>query len=240
MQSIDGFYMLSDPTFREMIDECLMTEFRIEGDDCPLADAARSVGATIDAAPPLLRDDGNVLLRFSSAPNDDLTRVLDEDDRIRYLYQAETDGRYNYRCLSLTPCVVHELISTGFMVESLTYEGGNAILTGAVVGKDILKDVLEIAGQTVGIQLKRVYSMRPEEDDAVENQWNVTPAQAESLRCALELGYFEVPRDATAEDVADALGISKTAFLERLRRAQDGLFSDLFPGDDGRSPKEAS
>ncbi|MFB6121019.1 MAG: helix-turn-helix domain-containing protein [Halobacteriaceae archaeon] len=221
-----------------MIDGCLMTEFRIEGDECPLADASQSAGATIDAAPPLLRDDGNVLLRFSSAPNDDLTQVLDEDDRIRYLYQAETDGRYNYRCLSLNPCVVHELISTGFMVESLTYQDGNAILAGAVVGNDILKDVLETAGQTVGIQLKRVYSMRPDEDNAVEKQWNVTPAQAESLRRALELGYFKVPREATADDVADALDISKTAFLERLHRAQDALLSDLFPGVGGQERNE--
>ena len=221
-----------------MIDECLMAEFRIEGDQCPLADASQRTGASIDAAPPLMRDDGNVLLRFSSTPNDDLTQVLEEDNRIRYLYQAETDGRYSYRCLSLSPCVVHELISTGFMVESLTYQDGNAILAGAVVGNDILKDVLETAGQTVGIQLKRVYSMRPDEDNAVEKQWDVTPAQAESLRHALELGYFEVPREATADDVADALDISKTAFLERLHRAQNALFSDLFPGVNGRARNE--
>ena len=100
-----------------MIEECLMTEFRIEGDDCPLADATRATGAVVDVAPPLLRDDGNVLLRFSSAPNDDLTTYLDGDDRIRYLYQSDNGGRYNYRCLSLHSCVVHELVSAGFMVE---------------------------------------------------------------------------------------------------------------------------
>jgi len=163
-----------------MIDECLMAEFRIEGDQCPLADASQRTGEhRRGAAADARRRRTNVLLRFSSTPNDDLTQVLDEDNRIRYLYQAETDGRYSYRCLSLSPCVVHELISTGFMVESLTYQDGNAILAGAVVGNDILKDVLETAGQTVGIQLKRVYSMRPDEDNAVEKQWDVTPAQAE-------------------------------------------------------------
>ena len=211
-----------------MIDECLMTEFRIEGDDCPLADATRRLKETVDAAPPLLRDDGNVLLRFSSSCGEELTAELDADDRVRYLYQAQTDGRYNYRCLSLHRCVVHELISTGFMVESLTYQNGNAILAGAVVGNDILKNVLETAGQTVGIQLQRVYSMRPENDDAVAKQWDITPAQEASLRYALRMGYFQVPRQATATEVADALEISKTAFLERLRRAQGALFSQLF------------
>jgi len=221
-----------------MIDECLMTEFRIEGDDCPLADATRHLEETVDAAPPLLRDDGNVLLRFSSSCGDDLTATLDDDDRVRYLYQAQSDGRYNYRCLSLHRCVVHELISTGFMVESLTYQNGNAILSGAVIGNDILKDVLETAGQTVGIQLKRVYSMRPDNDEAVAKQWDITPAQEASLRYALRMGYFQVPRQATAQEVADALEISKTAFLERLRRAQEGLFSELFTDIDRRASND--
>lgn len=211
-----------------MIDECLMTEFRIEGDDCPLADASRATSGVIDVAPPLLRDDGNVLLRFSSAPNDELTEFLDTDDRIRYLYQSSNDGRYNYRCLSLHQCVVHELISAGFMVESLTYQNGNAILTGAVVGHEILRSVMETVGDTVGVKLERVYALRSKEDGSIAQQWDITPAQEESLRQAVKMGYFTVPREVTADEVADAMGISKSAFIERLHRAQHGLFTQLF------------
>lgn len=204
-----------------------MTEFEIEGDDCPLADATRQTGTTIDAAPPLLRDDGNVLLRFSAPALEGLTEVLENDDRVRYLYRSKTEERYNYRCLSLHPCVVQELVSNGFMVESLVYENGSAILTGAVVGNEILKGVMETAGKTVGVQLKRVYSMGPEADSSVAKQWGITPAQEESLRQALKMGYFEIPRRATAEEVATEIGISKTAFLERLHRAQQTLLSEL-------------
>lgn len=222
-----------------MIEDCLMAEFRIQGDDCPLAAATRDAAVTVDAAPPLLREDGNVLLRFSAPPSDDLAATLDDDDRVRYLYRAETEDRYTYRCLSLHPCVVHELIDTGFMVESLTYSDGGVVLQGAVVGYDVLRDVLEAAGRTVGITLERVYTMRPADDDPVETRWDLTPAQTESLRRALAMGYFRVPRDATATDVADALDISKTAFLERLRRAQASVFAAMFPDvdtrDDGRA-----
>lgn len=215
-----------------MIEECLMAEFRIEGDDCPLADASRATNAVIDVSPPLLREDGNVLLRFSSAPNDDLTEFLDGDDRIRYLYQSETDGRYNYRCLSLHPCVVHELVSAGFMTESITYRNGNAVLLGAVVGYDVLRSVMATAGETVGVQLERVYALRSEEDDSVAQQWDLTPAQEASLRRALEMGYFTVPRETTAAEVAAELGISKSAFIERLHRAQHALLTQVF-GPDG-------
>jgi predicted DNA binding protein len=217
-----------------MIDECLMTEFRIEGDDCPLADATRETGAVVDVAPPLLRDDGNVLLRFSSTRNDDLTTYLDEDDRIRYLYQSDNGGRYNYRCLSLHPCVVHELVSAGFMVESLTYQDGSAILTGAVVGYGVMRAVMETAGETIGVKLERVYALRAEEEESIAKQWNLTPAQEESLRYAVRMGYFTVPREATADEVAAEMGISKSAFIERLHRAQQSLLTQLFPDLGGK------
>jgi predicted DNA binding protein len=213
-----------------MIEECLMVEFRIEGDDCPLADASGVTNAVIDAAPPLLRDDGNVLLRFSAAASDDLQAYLDADERIRYLYHSSDDGRHNYRCLSLHRCVVHTLISAGFMVESLTYRDGDAILAGAVVGHEVLQTVMETAGETVGVQLKRVYALRAEEEESVAQQWDLTPPQEESLQYAVAMRYFAVPREATAADVAEQLGIGKSAFLERLHRAQQSLFSQLFDG----------
>lgn len=213
-----------------MIEECLMAEFRIEGDNCPLADASSDTGTAVEAAPPLLRDDGNVLLRFSSAASGELRDYLDDDDRIRYLYHSVNDDNYNYRCLSLHRCVVHKLISAGFMVESLTYQNGNAILTGAVVGHEILQTVMETAGETVGVKLKRVYALRAKEDDSIAQQWDLTPAQEESLRYAVEMGYFVVPRQNTAAEVADELDISKSAFIERLHRAQHSLFTQLFDG----------
>jgi len=215
-----------------MIDECLMAEFHIEGDDCPLAAATRAVDVAVDAAPPLLREDGNVLLRFSAPPDADLTDALEADDRVRYLYRGHTEDRDTYRCLSRHPCVVHELIDTGLLVETLTYSDGRVVLQGAVVGYDVLRDVLETAGRTVGITLERVYTMRPTEDDPVETRWDLTPAQTESLRTALAMGYFGVPRGATASEVADALDISKTAFLERLRRAQAAVVGAMFPDVD--------
>jgi predicted DNA binding protein len=211
-----------------MIAECLVAEFRVEGDDCPLAAATAAVDAAVDARPPQLRSDGYVLLRFSARPSDELTRTLDADDRIRYLHVARADGRYSYRCLSKHPCVVHELVNAGFLVESMRYENGGATMRGAVVGYDVLRGVMEAAGRTVGVSLERVSPLRADDDEPVASVHELTPAQEESVRAAVEMGYFDLPRDVTAADVAAELGISKTAFLERLRRAQGSLFGSLF------------
>lgn len=208
-----------------MIEECLVVEFRVHGDDCPLADATRDVGAVADARPPQLRADGNALLRFSSA-SQGLAPVLDADDRIRYLHVSRGD-RDEYRCLSKHPCIVHDLADAGLLVDDLRYRTGDAHIVGAVVGHDVLRGVLDTAGDTVGVTLERAYPMRDEDESPVADRWGLTPAQEKAIQAAHDAGYFNVPRDATAMDVADALDISKSAFLERLRRGQDRLLGQV-------------
>ncbi|WP_251341566.1 helix-turn-helix domain-containing protein [Haloplanus halophilus] len=51
----------------------------------------------------------------------------------------------------------------------------------------------------------------------------LTDPQREALRAAYGMGYFEIPRDASLDDVAAELGITASALSERLRRAQTHL-----------------
>lgn len=212
-----------------MIEECLVVEFHVEGDGCPLATASESSGVDLDARPPQRRPDGTTLLRFSATDSDgSLAAALDADDRIRYLHTASDGQRTDFRCVSLSPCVVHRLVDRGFLAESLRYAHGEERYTGAVVGRDVLSDVLEAAGETVGVSVRRLYPLGPGDSDPVAARWNITPRQEAALRAAVEAGYFEVPREVTASEVADELDISKSAFLERLRRGQSRLFGREF------------
>ena len=211
-----------------MIEECLAVEFQVSDDDCPLVEATRRIETGIDARPPQLRYDGYVLLRFSAPTNDRLRKTLDADERIRYLHVASGDGRDSFRCLSKHPCVVHELISSGLIVDTIQYRDGRATFFGWVVGREELRGVMESAGQTVGVTLNRVYPLQSDATGPPRVQWDITPPQEECLRIALEMGYFSIPRGADASAVAAELGISKTAFLERLHRAEESLFTQIF------------
>ncbi|MFC7141468.1 helix-turn-helix domain-containing protein [Halosimplex aquaticum] len=51
----------------------------------------------------------------------------------------------------------------------------------------------------------------------------LTDAQRDAVRTAYEMGYFEIPRTASLDDVAAELGISASSCSERLRRAQTHL-----------------
>ena len=211
-----------------MIDQCLAVEFRVTGDDCPLARASANVGETIEARPPQLRADGNALLHCSGPKDAGIAGALDRDERVRYLHVATTDDRETYRCLSKAPCVVHELTDEGFLTESLRYRDGEEVYTGAVVGREILQGVLAAAGDAVGVTLERATPLDTGGDPSVSAHWNLTPAQVAAVEAGLEAGYFAVPRRATAADVAAELDISKSAFLERLRRAEAALFGQVF------------
>lgn len=216
-----------------MIDECLVVEVAVTGDDCPLSAAAVGCETAITADPPSLRRDGNALVRCSAPADQGVAAALDGDDRIRYLHRAAAGDRTAagdraaYRCLSLSPCVVHDLVDVGFMPETLTYRPDGARFTGAVVGREVLQGVMSAAGDRVGVGLERVYPLGGGDADAA-GRFDITPAQRAAIETASEMGYFGVPKAVTASEVAAELGIGKTAFLERLRRGQAALFEQLF------------
>lgn len=67
--------------------------------------------------------------------------------------------------------------------------------------------------------LRRLSSDRePKEPGA-----GLTDSQHEALRVAYEMGYFEIPRRTSLDEVAAELGIPPSSLSERLRRAQTHL-----------------
>jgi predicted DNA binding protein len=65
--------------------------------------------------------------------------------------------------------------------------------------------------------------------EALESE--LTDRQTEILHTALLAGYFEWPRDSSAEDVAETVGITSSTLQYHLRNAQKTVFSRLFGQD---------
>ena len=62
-------------------------------------------------------------------------------------------------------------------------------------------------------------------------QYDLTMAQRDALVEALELGYFDVPRQVKLKDVAEELDLSPNAVSERIRRGEANLFRSVLPID---------
>lgn len=56
---------------------------------------------------------------------------------------------------------------------------------------------------------------------------SLTDKQAAVLRAAFHAGYFEWPRGSTAEELADAIGVTSPTLHNHLRRAQQKLLSEF-------------
>jgi predicted HTH transcriptional regulator len=64
-------------------------------------------------------------------------------------------------------------------------------------------------------------------------RFGLTDSQQTALRLAAARGYYSVPRDVTAEDLAAELGITHQALSERLRRGHGSLVDHLLSNGGG-------
>jgi predicted DNA binding protein len=94
-----------------------------------------------------------------------------------------------------------------------------------VPDQDRLRQLLEVIGAAdVPAQTTDVTEAGLSPEAAVTIDLGVlTAKQREALELALERGYYERPRDATLSDLAELLGITKSAVSQRLRSAESKL-----------------
>ena len=68
----------------------------------------------------------------------------------------------------------------------------------------------------ISLEFVRIYNPT---DPEIGPWYGLSEPQREALMLAVRLGYYDIPRGCTTEELADELGISDQAVTERLRRA---------------------
>lgn len=94
--------------------------------------------------------------------------------------------------------------------------------TGWFATRDAFREFSSFWQQNADFRLLRL--TRDGEPEAPGD--GLTDQQQEALRIAYELGYFDIPRKATLEEVAAELDIAASSVSERLRRAQIQLIEE--------------
>ena len=69
------------------------------------------------------------------------------------------------------------------------------------------------------LDVNGIYPLKPDGND----DFGLTASQRETLVRAYKAGFYNIPRDVTAVELADELGISDQSLSERLRRAHGSL-----------------
>lgn len=104
--------------------------------------------------------------------------------------------------------------------------GGGVRLT--VIGSDrTIAEAVAAVPESLDVQLERFgpYEPRPEEDFFA----SLTPRQRDTFAAAMHLGYYEVPRRTTHEQLAEELGVSRSTVGEHLRKIEARALATLSP-----------
>jgi len=81
-----------------------------------------------------------------------------------------------------------------------------------------LSNVFESMG--ISYQLEYLHEIRSEDF--------LTEKQQETMRAALDMGYYDTPREASLSKVAEECGIAKSTCSEILHRAEERIIKDFF------------
>lgn len=209
----------------------LQVAFEIElarESDCPLHEVGGDDGDVVEIRQQLLRDQCQT------------ETTVQSDDPHTYSDCAETDvvhsaSDVDENCFCAVfgeyDCIPEIVDATDGHVHVKTYLPDRDRLTDLV-------DALNAVADHVRLQRLRRIDTRNADDTrkaVTLNLHGVTEKQREAVTKAVAAGYYANPRETTLEELADDLGISKSACSQRLNAVEAKLATSAFasPESDG-------
>lgn len=183
-------------------------------------------------------DDDHVLpyLWAKTEQFEDLNAALDEDpsiDGFELLEDLGEERLYQMNWIDQIRVVVHIIVEEDATVLNAHGEREYWRLRALFPDRDALSATYDFCNESdLSIDVRNIYEM----SDTRHGLFGLTEEQHETLLMALDTGYYDIPREATADDLADGLGVSHQAISERLRRGHRSLVKNALaigPEGDG-------
>lgn len=125
------------------------------------------------------------------------------------------------------PTPESELAAFGAVVRSTTVTAGQTDVSVELAAREAVSEAADIVEATFGsANVVSIVERDRATQDAPENE--LTDKQAAALEAAYYHGYFDQPRGSSATEIAEALGVTHSTFLQHLRTAQRKVFRDRF------------
>lgn len=220
----------------ERPEEPVEVEFRVSDRDLFFVDASALTGASISLAELFPRADGLLLEYFTieGVPPDQVVEVVRDAsaiDEARLVRAVEESSLFEF--VVSGPCIAGTLAEVGATARDVEAVDGVGRVVTDVPPHVGVRDVVESVCERHDAEF---VARREHERSAPEFMGKafrtgvidrLTERQLESLRTALAAGYYRWPREATAEECADVLGISQPTFTQHLRAAEEKVLEDL-------------
>jgi len=154
-------------------------------------------------------------------------------ERTRVITNGSQSGRLE-AVLSSSP-LLDVLTTTGASLQEATVSPDEArFIVTAPTDADISHIVNRVTEECPGVDLMATCERSPERATNPQPGGmldELTPRQREVLEAAYRAGYFSWPRESTAEEVAEALGIARSTVHAHLRKSERNILSEILePG----------
>jgi len=179
-----------------------------------------------------LLDDGTAITLFQLSGDIDRAREIADasDEVLDYRVSKGDDHITVYAHFVPTDTIVdllslfreYELILT----MPLEYTGTRSLRAHIVGEEEVIREVIPRVPDDIGLNLEQISDYVPEEERLFAM---LTDRQQETLRAALEVGYYQVPRQATHQEIADLLDRSDGTVGEHLRKIEAQVMEAIVP-----------
>ncbi|GAB6861764.1 helix-turn-helix domain-containing protein [Haloplanus litoreus] len=219
-------------------------ELAVRDGDCFFVRLSAETGCLLRLEELIHRADGRLLQYFTVrevAPDDVLRMARDERAIGEARLVGEGPDGNLFQFVVAGPCVTATLADTGAITRDVSAAGGVGRVVATVPAHASVRAVVETF-QTRHPESDLLARRERDRSTPVRTKAGVhtvladrlTEKQYEALRTAYLSGYFAWPRESTAQECADALGIAQPTFSQHVRTAQHKVFTALFDptGDD--------
>ncbi|WP_458206965.1 PAS domain S-box protein [Haladaptatus sp. NG-SE-30] len=213
-------------------DRVVELEFRVTNDASFLVSLSRQFDATCILEELIPAQSGTLLeyVRVEGVPTQMVLHHAEQSDAIGHI-RALGNSLFEITIIESSPIL--SLIDHGASIRNATAERGEArIIADVPPDADVRStaEALAAAFPTTELVGKRDRGrpVRTVEESWVELENDLTERQLAALRTAYVAGYFEWPRESTAEDVAEALGVTPATLHQHVRKAEQKLLTAFF------------
>ncbi len=171
----------------------------------------------------------------------DVEAALAEDDTVEdfeRIADLEEERLYRMDWVARIDTLVRILVEEEGAILSAQGNGDDWTLRILFPSREALSrthDYCEERG--LAMEIHTIYDV----NDGRQGRFGLTDSQQDTLLSAFEKGYYEIPREASMDDLAEEMGVSHQALSERIRRGHRMLVENtVIIGDQGSGDDRTS
>ncbi|WP_227130671.1 bacterio-opsin activator domain-containing protein [Halorubellus salinus] len=227
-----------------LADTIVELEFRHTDRDDPFVDLSASTGATANLKGVASTSDSSLTcyLEAAGVSGESFLEAATTHDLVEDV-RLVTEGDPSLFEITVASSAVHTLSSAGATVKTFRVEEGEGRLVAEVAPDADLKALaraVESAYEETSVLSKRRVerSVQSGESFRKDLEDRLTERQQTAMETAFSAGYYEWPRESTAEEVAEAMDISSPTLHEHLRAGERKLLQSFMSEvDDEDEPR---